>query len=256
MREKKIQNTYSWRFIDRDDPVEFVKMLCDSYNPSEDIKGYGTPEEGNIDAVKGHYGSTQDPKLKKKLANAIVQLMRDEDYRVIAISAASELYLEEALPEFKFLSTLSLKELRKIKTVNCTNALFCTLNYSSKFYDSFSSFYKQFLEDSSNSFELANLLRLISDKDPDFILSDLEKYIKMSFNADETEQNKTSGIHFVLSGIFKKYGDGYCIDLAKRFKENLPKEYQILFYKALEQNPTPRFKPYLEDLKTILEIPD
>ncbi|MBI2995501.1 MAG: hypothetical protein HYY52_02180 [Candidatus Melainabacteria bacterium] len=32
------------------------------------------------------------------------------------------------------------------------------------------------------------------------------------------------------------------------------KEYQLLFYKALAQNPTPRFKPYLEELKKILGI--
>ncbi len=33
-----------------------------------------------------------------------------------------------------------------------------------------------------------------------------------------------------------------------------PKEHQILFYKTLESNGKQRFKPYLEELKKILEI--
>lgn len=255
MRDKKVQYQHSWRFTARDDAVEFVKMLCDSYDPSEDIRGYGTPEEGNIDAVKGHYGGNKDPKLKKKLANAIVQLMRDEDYRVIAISAAAELYLEEALPEFKFLSTLPLEELRKIKTVNCTNALFCTINYSHKFLSEFESFLFFVLDNSKDPHEINHVLSSITFVKPECILKDLEKYIQKFLNNDtKGEIDKITGLNLVLLGIFKRYGDSYCVDLAKRFREKLPKDYQILFYKALEQNPTPRFKPYLEDLKKILEI--
>ena len=180
--------------------------------------------------------------------------MKDEDYRVIAISAASELYLEEALPVFKELVTLPLEELRKIKTVNCTNALFCTLNYSRKFYDHFSNLRTLLWQNSSNRSELANLLRLIADVEPNLDFDCFNNYIKVLYNSAEGEQNKINGLEFVLAGVFNKHGDSYCIDLAKRFKEKLPKEYQLLFYKALEQNPTPRFKPYLSDLKKILEI--
>ena len=223
---------------------------CDFY----DVKGYGTPEEGNIEAVKGHYLSIQDPKLKKKLANAIVKLMSDEDYRVIAISAASELCLEEALPKFKQLAGMPLEELRKIKTVNCTNALFCTINYSEKFICEFTNFLFSVLECSSDSHELNHTLSSITFVKPENIQKDLEKFIIKSLDNDSREEeNKISGMQLILSGIFEKYSDGYCIDLAKRFKENLPKEYQVLFYKALEQNPTPRFKLYLKEVKKVLE---
>lgn len=255
MRGNKIQCNQSWEFTNKDDPIKFIKMLCDSYDPSEDIRGYGTPKEGNISAVKGHYGGTKDIKLKKKLANGIVQLMRDEDYRVIAIPAAAELYLEEALPEFKFLSTLPLEQLRAIKTVNCTNALFCTINYSERFLSEFRNFLLYILKDSKDSHEINHILSSITFVEPEYILKDLEKYIQQSLEYDKREEiDKITGLGLILSGIFKKCGDGYCINLAKRFKEKLPKEYQVLFYKALEQNPTPRFKPYLEELKKILEI--
>ena len=85
-------------------------------------------------------------------------------------------------------------------------------------------------------------------------MNNIEEYFNKLIPIRDKESDKLSDIVFMLSGTLKKYGDAYYIDLAKRFKENLSTEYQLLFYKALAQNPTPRFKPYLSELKKILDI--
>ena len=252
MQRNKIQYDYDWKFTEREDPIEFVKRLFDSYYPyTKD--SYGTPEEGNIEAVVGHYKGIKDLKLKEKFAKAVVQLMRDDDYKKLAIPAAAQLHLEEALPEFERLKLLGLDRLRRIKTADERNALYCLNDYANKFYTELNTHLMNVIDQSKDTFEITHALGIVSRSEPDLILNDLERFVRISFNDDEKEQNKIDSIVIILSGIFKKYGDNYCLALAKRFKNSLTPDVKLLYYKTISQFPT-RFKPYLNELKTILEI--
>lgn len=251
LRGKKLTYDKNWIMGEADDPIEYAKTLFDSVdiNPHS----YGTPEEGNVEAAVNQYAKIKDPKLKERFANAIVQLMSDEEYKKLAIPAASKLHLKEALPGFKNLKELHLDELRKIKTADDSNALYCLSNYANEFYNEFKTHLINITDNSKDTFEITHALGIISRKEPDFILSNLEKFLRISFNDDEKEQNKIDSIVIILSGVFKKYGDSYCLELAKRFKSSLLKEIKLLYYKTISQYPT-RFKPYLEELKKIFEI--
>lgn len=247
----------SWWIKDYPDALEYVKMILDS--ESHPDKNFDVSSGRSL--LTGEYSilcKQNDETNKKRMAGAIVQLLDDPDYSCDAIPVAAELGLPEAKEWFLKLSEKPIEEMRKIKTNDFTNSFGCLFVYTEKHVD-FLSYLKKLHSSTNNKLSFSerfSALCRIGEQEPEFILRDIEQFMTDSLSTKSSEQEKLTSLKFLTSGIFKKYGDGFCVDLAKRFKENLPREYQTLFYKALAQNPTPRFKPYLEELKKILEITD
>lgn len=238
--------------LDPTSATDYVKRVLDCKAPP--YKG-GYEMEGRS-ILPARYSNLKDDNQKKLIAGAIVQLLYDPDYSCDAIPVAAELGLPEAREWFLGLSEKPMEEMRNITTNSYTNGLICFVLYASKSQELIRILENIILNNGLSTHELFVASFNVSENDPDFVLNNLGQILARLLPAREKESDKLTDISFTTSGIFKKYGDGYCIELAKRFKENLPKEHQILFYKALAQNPTPRFKPYLEELKIILEIPD
>lgn len=256
---QKVSYSNSWELNKFSTAKDFIKQLLDSIASSVHPNYYDAELAKQIDGIRltiGTYENSKDNKSKKLIATAIVELLDDLDYSCDAVPVAAELGLLEAKDWFIKLSKKKITEIRKIKTNKYTNALICFIIYASKD-NSLINILKQItLESELLPNELFTASFNLSENDPNFILDNIEKYFTKLISERNKESDKLSDIAFMTSGIFKKYGDSYCIELAKRFKESLPKEYQVLFYKELAQNPTPRFKPYLEDLKKILKIPE
>lgn len=237
--------------LDYISPVEYVKEVLDSRAPA--YKG-GYESEGHS-ILAARYSNLKSEEEKKLIAQAVVDLLDDPDYSCDAIPVAAELGLPEAKEWFLNLSKKPIEEIRQIKTNSYINGLFCLLNYiKNNFDDLFSACLRKILLGSKDKDEVFGAISTFSHVKPEIAVEELIKFLPSILQEKKSENEILSSIKLITSGLFKNYGEGYCIDLAKRFKENLPKEYQVLFYKALEQNPTPRFKPYLEELKKILEI--
>lgn len=235
--------------LDFSSPLEYVKNVLDSKAPP--YKG-GYETEG-YSLLPARYSNLKDEKQKKLIANAIVKLLDDPDYSCDAIPVAAELGLHEGKEWFLNLSKKPPNQIRVIKTSNFSNALSCLILFSKK-HPVFSDVLVNLIESKelTNS-EIATALMRLGELNPEAAIEKMKNYLPDILSECSELEGKTT-LSFLSSSIFSKYSDGYCIDLAKQFKTSLPKEYQILFYKALEQNPTPRFKPYLEELKKILGI--
>lgn len=231
-----------------DNPIQYVKDVLDSKTPSVD----GWDLEGHT-ILSRRYSNLQDGKAKKIIAKAIVQLLDDPDYSCDAIPVAAELGLDEAKEWFLKSSEKPVGELRAIKTNDFSNGLGCLILYSRKHIEFVSTLDELIDKKSLSNKEIATALMRLGELNPEVAIEKMKDYLPGILSECSELEGKTT-LSFLSSSIFSKYGDGYCIELAKRFKKNLPKEHQSLFYKALAQNPTPRFKPYLEELKKILRI--
>ncbi len=238
------------KFTSKEDPVSFLKDIYDTVPGSV----HEHVEECNIGAVKFLYDSIHNRGLKNRYIKGIVELISDPEYAKCAIPTASELYLPEALSFFKNLSTRPLEEIREIKVCRYTNALYCLINYSSKNIDHFFNFLKDIISTSSVSHERCRSIDILSDTKTDYVLENNEFLFSRAFNLDTKLPNKLTAIKFLNSGILKKHGDSYSIDLAKRYKSSLSRENQILYVKALEEFTNGRFDNYLPEIKRILEV--
>lgn len=236
--------------LDYSSAVEYVKNVLDSKSPP--YKG-GYETDGHA-LLAARYSNLKDEVQKKLIAQAIVELLDDPDYSFDAIPVAAECGILEAKEWFVNFSNKPVEEMRQVKTNGYSNGLSCFIIYASRD-NTLINVLKNFI---SKNILLPNELFItlfnISENDPDFILNNIEEYFNKLIPTRDKESDKLSDIAFMLSGVFKKYGDNYCINLAKRFKEKLPKEYQTLFYKALKSNGKQKFHSYLEDLKNILDI--
>lgn len=253
IRKGRLLHRDSWWIKDFTDALEYVKMVLDSESPPD--KEMNTTSGRRL--LIGEYSilnKNTDERNRKRLADAIIKLLDDPEYSCDAIPAAAELGIVEAKDWFLKLTEKSVQELREIRTSDFTNGLGCLTVYAYKINELIPYLEHLISNNKVATDEKLSILDKIGNHNPDFILNSLEAFISEIVSYKGKEHEKITVIKFLTSGIFKKYGDGYCIDLAKRFKENLPKEYQLLFYKALSQNPTPRFKPYLEELKKILAV--
>ena len=242
-----------WKICNYPDALEYVKMILDS----ESHGGKDGDRASGRTLLAGQYliiAENNDEPNRKRMAEAIVKLLDDPEYACDAIPVAAECGIPEAKEWFLELSKKPIEEIRSVRTNDFSDGFGCLVVYAYKrnelipYLEGLISTNKVALD------EKLSVLDKIGVHDPDFVLNSIETYMHDIISYKKEEHEKLTAIKFLTSGIFKKYGDSYCIDLAKRFKESLPKEYQLLFYKALEQNPTPRFKPYLEELKKILEI--
>lgn len=252
-RKERLLHRDSWWIKDFPDALEYVKMVLDSESPPD--KEMNTTSGRRL--LIGEYSILKkngDEKNRKKLAEVTVKLLDNPDYSCDAIPVAAELGLPEAKEWFIQLSNRPLQEIRDIKTNEYSNGLYCLLNYMRDYNaNDFISTITKIVNESRDRLEVLRAMSVLAEIKPELALEKISNHIPMLLETN-SKQSKIISFTETTHGIFKKYGDGYCTDLAKRFKETLPKEYQLLFYKALEQNPTPRFKPYLSELKTILEI--
>lgn len=239
--------------LDYSSPIQYIKDILDStYTLGPWLGGYEL--EGHT-LLTRRYLNLKNEREKKLIAQAIVELLDDPDYSCDAIPVAAELGLEEAKEWFLNLSKRPIEEIRNIKTNDYSNGLICLVKFSSKHKDLYQ-FVKDLVQDpNAKASEKFVALYELGDNEPDFVLKDLEKHYEDVLTGDKVEQDQLTSISFITSGIFKKYGDSYCLELAKRFEKSLSKEIKLLYYKTLAQYQT-RFKPYLEDLKKILEITD
>ena len=230
--------------------VQYVKDVLDStYTLGPWLGGYEL--EGHT-LLARRYSNLKDEREKKLIAQAIVKLLDDPDYSCDAIPVASELGLEEAKDWFLNLSKKSLEEIRNVKTNGYSNALYCFLNFILNQYDKvFLSFIKKILNESQDRLEVMRALSILSEVEPDLALEAIPKHIPLLMQVDNEESKKTA-FQQITIGVFKRYGDRFCTELANKFKTNLSNEFRLIFYKSLEQ--ISRFKPYLEELKKILEI--
>lgn len=231
------------------DPIQYVKDVLDSKTPSVD----GWDLEGHTILAR-RYSNLKDEKVKRIIAQAIVQLLDDPDYSCDAIPVAAECGIPEAKEWFLDLSKKSIEEIRNVKTNGYSNGLYCLLNYlRTHNINDFMEFTEKLLNESKDRLEILRAISILSDVKPELSLQKLPEYLPVIMK-DESDKEIMTTLTISTSGIFKNYGDGYCIDLAKIFKSKLHREYYLLFYKALERNTISRFKPYLEELRKILEI--
>lgn len=238
--------------LDFPSPIEYVKNVLDSKSP--EYKG-GYETDGHV-LLSSRYSNLKDEKQKKLIAEAITLLLDDPDYSYDAIPVAAELGLPEAKEWFLELSEKLIEEMREIKTSEYTNCLYCILNYFEKTKDdNFLDFTEKVLNQSKDKLEILRVLSVLAEVRPELSLEldKLPKYLPVIMES-ENEKERMTTLTIATSGIFRNYGDDYCINLAKLFKSTLLKNYHVSYYKALERNTKLRFKPYLEELKKILDI--
>jgi hypothetical protein len=249
MRGKRIPYNEIKDFTEKDDPIEFVKLLFDSI--STNVHQMPSPEWGDIRAVTHYYQRIKDEKLKKKFEVAVVSLMKDKDYAGNAIEAAANIPLIEAKEQFVEISRMSYKEAGKLNYPGGNPKNFL-LTYCSYFFEDFKDYLILKLTDYSDSLEFITALAILSRKCPAAILDNIEKYFKEVLEDRENFERSKYTLGYITANICNSLKNDYCLNLCERFKVSMSKDFNKLYYKSLED--LPRFNPYLPEIKKILEV--
>lgn len=252
-KRKKIQYDKHWTIDSFKTPIDYVKQLFNSVNAVAREDYIASYESHGRKYVAGSYEKTKDERQKKLIAGAIVQLLDDPDYSCDAIPVVAELGLPEAKEWFLNLSKKPIEEIRNIKTSDYTSGFGCLLRFSSE-HNEFLPFLKEIISSSKlTPGEYSVVLNRISSLDPEFILSNYKEFLEKELIAwNETIGAKKHVIYGLFCPAFDKAGLEKCLEIAKKIKNEMLTEVQMLYYNSLKQ--LPKFKPHLEELKKILEI--